>query len=516
MYVNNWLTRRGMLTPDKIAVIDMLNDGMPITYREWNQRANRTANFLREGLQVQKGDRIAVLAMNSVEYLDLWFACGKIGAIIQLLNWRLTPHELTGLLADGSPRVLVYSREFAKQVETVRPNALSVEHFVTMDDKLRSVDVQFAERDSYSNAEPPTVDLDWNDPWAICYTGGTTGLPKGAILTHRSITANSINTVMSWGLTPDDVALMQLPLFHAGAFNVFTAPLVHIGGTSVVCKGFDPGETFDLIRDYRISLFVGVPTMHLMLMQHPRWKEADLSSLKLCGSGGASCPQPVVDAYAERGILLFTGYGLTEAGPNTFWLPPEHRVQKLGSVGVPLMHIDVSIVRDDGSECAVDEAGEILVRGPHVCGGYWNQPEETAKVITLEGWLHTGDLAKRDAEGFYYIVGRIKDMIKSGGENIYPAEVESVMHEHPAVAEAALVGIPDEKWGEVGWAFIVVKPDQSLTEDELLAFCRERLAKFKVPNAVIFAETLPKTGMNKIDKKLLAEQHHLIGDSGAR
>ncbi|MEZ4515721.1 MAG: AMP-binding protein [Chloroflexota bacterium] len=300
---------------------------------------------------------------------------------------------------------------------------------------------------------------------------------------------------------------MQLPMFHTGGFNVFTAPLVHIGGTSVVCKGFDPDQTFDLIRDNGVNLFVGVPTMHLMLMQHPRWKEADLSNLKICGSGGASCPQPVVDAFAERDILLFTGYGLTEAGPNTFWLPPEQRLANPQSVGYPLMHIDVSIVREDGSACGPDEIGELLVRGPHVCRGYWNKPEETANAITPEGWLHTGDLARRDSDGRYYIVGRIKDMIISGGENVYPAEVESVMHAHPAVAEAALVGIPDEKWGEVGWAFIVVKPGRVLTEDELIAFCRERLAKFKLPKAVIFLDALPKTGANKIDKKLLAEQH---------
>ncbi|MEZ4515720.1 MAG: AMP-binding protein [Chloroflexota bacterium] len=201
MYVNNWLTRREMLTPDKVALIDTLNGGASITYREWNRQANRTANFLRERLHIQKGDRVAVLAMNSVEYLDLWFACGKIGAIIQLLNWRLTPHELIGLLEDATPRVLVYSREFAEQVEAVRPHAPSLEYFVTMDEALQPGDVLFFERDTFSEAEPPTVELEWDDAWAICYTGGTTGLPKGAILTHRSVTANSINTVTGWGLT---------------------------------------------------------------------------------------------------------------------------------------------------------------------------------------------------------------------------------------------------------------------------------------------------------------------------
>jgi fatty-acyl-CoA synthase len=326
MYVNNWLTRREQLSPNKVALVDTLHDNRRITYREWNRQVNRTANFLRERLQVEKGECVAVLAMNSVEYLDLWFACGKLGAIIQLLNWRLTEHELADLVADGAPVVFVYGNEFAPQTEALRPGAKSVRHFVALDTPLREEDVPFSAREGHSDAESAEVELDWNDPWALCYTGGTTGLPKAAILTHRSITANSVNTVMSWGLTPDDVALLQMPLFHTGGFNVFTAPLVHIGGTSIVCKGFDVEQTFDLIRDEGVTLFVGVPTMHIMLLQHPRWPEADLSHLKICGSGGASCPMPVIEKFAERGVRLFTGYGLTEAGPCRLWTTRANRV----------------------------------------------------------------------------------------------------------------------------------------------------------------------------------------------
>ncbi|MGB8646229.1 MAG: long-chain fatty acid--CoA ligase [Anaerolineae bacterium] len=506
MYVNNWLTRREMLTPDKVALIDATHGNRRITFREWNRAVNRTANFLRDGLRVQKGDRIAVLARNSVEYLDLWFACGKLGAIIQLLNWRLTAHELTGLLADATPKVFVYSREFIKQTDALRSNAPSVQHWVALDDPEPS-DVHFADRESCPDAEPPEVGLDWNDPWAICYTGGTTGLPKGAILTHRSITANSVNTVMSWGLTPEDVSIIQLPLFHTGAFNVFTAPLVHMGGTSIVCSAFDVDQTFDLIRDEGVTLFVGVPTMYIVMQQHARWATADLSRLKICGSGGASCPLPVIERFRERGIDLFTGYGLTEAGPNNFWLPKEARAAKPGSVGSPLIHVDVKIVDDKGQALGTEAIGELLIRGPHVCAGYWGKPEETAKAITPEGWLHTGDLARRDAGGHYYIVGRNKDMIKSGGENVYPAEVESVLHGHPAVAEAALIGVPDAKWGEVGRAIVVRKPGASLAEQELIAFCQERLAKYKIPKSVVFVSSLPKTAASKVDKKLLTEQY---------
>ncbi len=541
MYVNNWLTRREMLTPDKVALVDAANGNRKITYREWNHSANRTANFLRDCLGIHKGERVAVLAANSIEYLDLWFACGKVGAVIQLLNWRLTPTELAGLVADAQPAAFIFSPEFAAAADSLRGHAPSIRHFVAMgqhtplpnpsppsvegqkgngEGGVRGeaspvtargaagavTDVSFSEREHYPDTEPPEILLTWDDPWAICYTGGTTGLPKGAILTHGNITANSVNTVMSWGLTQDDIALLQMPLFHTGGFNVFTAPLVHIGGTSVVCKSFDVDQTFDLLRDEGITLLVAIPTMFVMMQQHPRWPEADFSRLKICGSGGASCPLPIIEKFRERGVILFTGYGLTDAGPNPFWLPPELRTQKPGSVGFPLMHIDLRIV-DNDREVGLEEVGELLIRGPHVTPGYWNRPAETARAITPDGWLHTGDLARRDRDGCYYIVGRSKDMIKSGGENIYPAEVESVMHGHPAVAEAALIGVPDLKWGEVGRAIVVVKPGASLTAEELIAFCGTRLAKFKIPKSVVFVSSLPKTGAGKVDKKLLGEQY---------
>ena len=506
MYVNNWLTRRAQLSPDKLALVDTLNDDGRITYRQWNRRVNQTANLLRDRLSVGKGDRVAILASNCVEYLDLWFACGKIGAIVQLLNWRLTAHELAGLIADGSPSVLVHGPEFEALVAELRAAATDVGRYVALGQPTAADDTAFSERAQYPDSEPPEVDLAWDDPWAICYTGGTTGFPKGAILSHRSITANSVNTVMSWGLTADDVAILQLPLFHTGGFNVFTAPLVHVGGTSIVCGGFDLDQTFDLIRDHGVTLLVGVPTMYLMMQQHPRWQEADLSRLKIAGSGGASCPESVIERFKERGVSLFTGYGLTEAGPNNFWLPREQRRLKPGAVGYPLFHVDVGIVDERGDECSAGEIGELLIRGPHVCAGYWNRPDETRATITADGWLHTGDVASRDEDGCFSIVGRQKDMIKTGGENVYPAEVESVLHAHPSVAEAALIGVPDAKWGEVGRAVVVVKPGATLTADELIAFCEGRLARFKIPRSVEFVDELPKTAAGKIDKKVLMEK----------
>jgi fatty-acyl-CoA synthase len=383
---------------------------------------------------------------------------------------------------------------------------------VALDEKADSLDPDFGLRTNFGDQSPPEVALHWSDPWVICYTGGTTGTPKGALLTHRSITANAVNTIVSWGLTPDDITILNSPLFHTGGLNVFTAPLVYAGGASIVCKEFDLEQTFHLLTEGDVTIWFGVPTMFVMMQNHPLWEQADFSHLKLLISGGAPCPLPVFEKFWAKGVDFKTGYGLTEAGPNTFWLPPEDVRRKPGSVGFPLFHVDVKVVREDGAECALEEVGELVIRGPHLCGGYWNNPMASAKSIhplpnDPQGpdWLHTGDLAHRDTEGYYYIVGRSKDMFISGGENVYPAEIESVLHAHSAVAEATVIAVHHETWGEVGRAVVVLKPDQQIDEATLLEFVRQQLARYKVPKSAVFVDQLPKTGANKVDKKLLTE-----------
>ncbi len=311
---------------------------------------------------------------------------------------------------------------------------------------------------------------------------------------------------MSWELSAHDTTILNLPLFHTGGMNVFTTPLVHAGGCSIVCETFDPDQMFDLIRDWPVTTFVGVPTMLLMLQEHPRWPDADFSRVRHIFSGGASCPMPVIERFLARGVNFKTGYGLTEAGPNTFWMPNEDAQRKAGSVGFPLFHIDIRIVNDAGHECGPNEVGELRIRGPHVIPGYWNNPGATSRAI-VDGWLHTGDLAHRDADGYTYIVGRSKDMIISGGENIYPAEIESVMLGHPAISEAAIIGAPHPHWGEVGRAIVVLRPGAQVSAEELLAYVRERLASYKVPKSVVFVNSLPRTGAGKIDKKVLQQQY---------
>ncbi len=546
MFLGDWLHRRALLTPEKIALFDAEANMAPITYRAWDEAAGRTANLLRS-LGVQQGDRVAVLSLNCVAYLDIWFACAKLGAIMQPLNYRFTVAELAALLNDATPTVLIYGAEYAEVAEQLSTQPSSLRYWVAMgeqeggrkdeeggmkDEGAEKAGAESAtsfphpsslilppssliphpsslrllsQRDQFP-AEIAPVELKWDDPWVICYTGGTTGTPKGAVLTHGNIGANAINTVTGWGLTPDDVAVLNAPLFHTGGINVFTAPLVLIGGCSIVCKGFDVEQVFDLIERAGVTLYFGVPTTYIAIQHHPRWEHADFSRLKLVISGGAPCPMPIFQAFWRRGIDFKTGYGLTEAGPNTFCLPAADVQRKPGAVGFPLFYVDLKLIDPVGRELGPGEIGQLLIRGPHVCRGYWGRPEETARAI-IDGWLHTGDLAIRDSEGYYTIVGRLKDVIISGGENIYPAEVESVLASHPAVAEVALITAPDPRWGEVGWAVTVPRPGQQIDSADILAFAGERLARYKLPKQVIIADALPKTAAGKVDKQTLVRVH---------
>jgi fatty-acyl-CoA synthase len=496
-YVTDWLDRRAKLTPDRVALIDYAS-GSQTTFAEWNERANRTANYL-SSLGIVKGDRVAVYASNRPEYLDLFWAAPKIGAILQNLNWRLTVHELKGIIENGAPKVFVYSEDWRAQVEELKSSFTSVNHVIAIKDPGPG-ERDMAERDSMSAELIDAPELNLDDPWGIYYTGGTTGLPKGAVITHGNITWNSINTITSWGITSQHKAAIQLPFFHIGGPHIFMVPLVHAGGTTILCSGFDPDETFDLVENSGITHYVAVPTMFQMLQSHPRWADADFSKLELVISGGAPCPLPVMEKFWNRGIDFKMGYGLTEASGNNFWLPPELVQEKVGSVGYPLFHIDMKIIRSNGTVCDVDEEGELLIRGPHIMAGYWRNPEATADTIH-NGWLHTGDVAKRDSDGCFSILGRSKEMYISGGENVYPAEIESVLMAHPLVMEAAVVGVPHETWGEVGRAFVVVA--DGYTEEGVRVFLAERLARYKLPHSIIVLHALPLTAIGKLDKKLL-------------
>lgn len=498
-YTTDWLEKRSQLTPTRVGLIEGLG-GAEITFQDWNERVNRTANFIKS-LGVGRGDRVTVYASNCPEYVDLFWAAGKLGFVLHNLNWRLTVHELRQIVADAEPKVFIYSEDWAPQVEELRPTFTTVEHVVAIG-KAGGPDRPFTDREGMPGILEAQPDLDQDDIWGIYYTGGTTGLPKGAILTHGNVTWNSVNTITSWGITADHVAPLQLPFFHIGGPNIFMVPLVHVGGTTVLCKGFDIDESYDLVERGGITHYVAVPTMYQMLQAHPRWETADFSRMALVISGGAPCPLPIMEKFWDKGVDFKMGYGLTEAAGNNFWLPKERIREKTTSVGYPIFHIEMKIVDEDGAEVGTNEAGELLIRGPHVTPGYWRHPEATAETIK-DGWLWTGDLAVKDDEGFFTIKGRSKDMFISGGENVYPAEVESVMLAYPGVAEAALVGIPHDVWGEVGKAYLVTAPDAAFDEEAFVAFLEGRLAKYKLPRSVVVMDEIPKTAIGKIDKKLL-------------
>jgi fatty-acyl-CoA synthase len=497
-FVTDWLAKRADLTPSRIGMWDTTDDS-EITFLDWNTRVNRTANYLRS-LGVGVGDRVSAYSVNCAEYVDLFFACGKIGAILHNLNWRLTVHELRGIVADADPVVLFYSSEWADEVDQLKSSMTTVRHIVAFGSP-QAGERSITEREAESDELGALPDLDLDHPWGIYYTGGTTGLPKGATISHGNVTWASLNTIASWGINASHVATWQLPFFHIGGPNVFLLPLVHVGGKFVLTAGFDLDQTFDLIEQGGLTHYIGVPTLFQMMQAHPRWETADFSGLEAIMSGGAPCPMPIKQKFWDKGIDFKVGYGLTEAPVNNFWLPPEDVRRKPESVGHPIFHVDMKVVRDDGSECGPDEEGELLIRGPHIMLGYWNRPEATAETIR-DGWLHTGDVARRDGEGYFTIIGRSKDMFISGGENVYPAEIESVMLDHPGIAEAAVIGVPHEKWGEVGRAYVVLA-DASMGEEAVLAYLADRVAKYKIPKSVVFLTELPKTAIGKIDKKVL-------------
>lgn len=505
MHAADLLSKRAELTPDREALYETAT-GRRYTYRELNERASRAANFLREELGVEKGDRVSILANNGVEYLDLFYGVAKIGAIFAPLNWRLVAAELTYIVNDNRPKVLIVGPEFVDVVAEMRPQ-IDVEHYVGLTDAAldgsRDYDALLAAAPPDEPQRPP---LDGETPYCLLYTSGTTGRPKGAIIPHRQVLWNCINTAISWGLTEHDVSPVFTPLFHAGGLFAFLTPLFYLGGRVVLSKAFDADETLRIIQEEGCTVILGVPTLFRLWMDAPGFAEADFSHVHFFISGGAPCPPQLIQAWREEKKIVFRqGYGLTEVGPNCFSMTDEESVRKVGSVGKPIFHSAMRLVDEAGRDVPTGETGELLIAGPHVCSGYWNNPEATAAALE-DGWFHTGDMAWRDEDGFYTIAGRFKDMIISGGENVYALEVESVFMQHEAVAEAALIGRPDEKWGEAGVMIVVLKPGATTSEEELRAFCHGKLARYKIPKQVIFVDELPHSPYGKVEKVKLKAQ----------
>lgn len=496
---------RAELTPDRAALLDV-STGITYTFAELNERANRLSNWLR-GLGVEKGDRVSILAQNSIHYVDLLYGLGKIGAILAPLNWRLTARELIYIAGDCAPKVFVCGPEYTGLLDEIHRE---VEFPIIIGIEGAQINGALSYEECVAAApatEPEQPLLTGEDTYCILYTSGTTGRPKGAMIPHRQVVWNCINTVISWGLGADDVSPVMTPMFHAGGLFIFLTPLFYVGGKILLARSFDSEASLALIQRERATVVLGVPTLFQMWMNSPAFAAADFSHVRYFVSGGAPCPLSLIRAWrAAKGGFLRQGYGLTEVGVNCFTMTNEESVAKLGSVGKPIFHSRMRVVDENGRDVARGQTGELIIYGSHVCSGYWENPEATASALQ-NGWFHTGDMARQDEDGFYYMAGRYKDMIISGGENVYAAEVETVFLEHPAVREAALIGLPDERWGEVGLMVVVARPDMPATAEALIDFCRARLARYKVPKQVIFADALPYSPYGKVMKAELRAKY---------
>ena len=478
--IGRWIQDRARTTPDRVA-IDFLD--REVTYRELDDASEAlAAGFTSAG--VGRGDRVATLTGNSPEHVAALFACAKTGAILVPLSWRLAGAELAYQLDDAEPALLLVEEEH----DALADEALAAASHAPFRGRL------VPGRVPGQTAEPALKgQVRDDDPLLLIYTSGTTGKPKGALLTHANCFWTNLGFDLATGVSGDDRVLQILPQFHCGGWNVQALLAWWKGATVVLERSFDAARCLDLIAEKRITTMMGVPAIYLFMAQDPGFPDADLSSLRRAVVGGAPMPEPLLETWRDRGVDIVQGYGLTEAAPNVLCLPPEDAARKIGFAGKPYPFVTTSI-RGGG------DTGELVVRGPNVFPGYWRDPEGSAAAFE-DGWLLTGDVVERDDEGFYRIRGRVKEMYISGGENVYPAEVESVLHEHPAVAEAAVVGVPDERWGEVGVAFVV----GGATEDELLEWCGARLARFKVPKRVRFVDALPRSAMAKVLKSELVE-----------
>jgi fatty-acyl-CoA synthase len=493
----DWIAHHGRRTPDKTAVVDLASE-RSYTYAQFDKRISRLAGHLRDALKVARGDRVAVLALNTTDTLEVQFACGRLGAVFLPLNTRLTVPELQFITGDAAPKVMIHDTDLAD-------TALAVSKLCKVGETLLlglngSYEAAIADAAPLDTFEPVTLD----DISTIMYTSGTTGQPKGAIITHGMTFWNCVNLGGPAYISPSSVLLTVLPLFHTGGLNCYTNPVLHSGGTVLIMRAFDPGVALQLISDAGrgINVFFGVPAIYQFMAQHPAFEKSDFSRLIVGGVGGAPMPVPLLNVWEARGVTLQQGYGMTETSPAVLVLDREDAARKAGSAGKPVLHTEVRIVRPDGTDADVSELGELWVKGPNITPGYWNRPEANTSSFT-DGWLHTGDATRVDEEGFYYIVDRWKDMYISGGENVYPAEVENVLHQIAAIAEAAVIGIPDAQWGEAGMAIVAIKPGQALSETEIHAHCANNLARFKCPRLIRFVDALPRNATGKIHKPTL-------------
>jgi fatty-acyl-CoA synthase len=496
MTAPDWIAHHALCAPNRTAMTDV-HSGRSFTYDEMDRRCSRLASFFRSECGVGKGDRVAVIAHNSTDIFEVQFACRKLGAAFVPLNWRLSKSELRSILVDAEPVLVVNGSEFENVVDYLRAEGVGAKFIDVRDGGASTYEAGIANAAPLTRVERVTHD----DIFAIMYTSGTTGMPKGAIITHRMAVFTGVNGMMKAQVNEASTGLTFLPLFHVGGLFLMANLIFHAGGRNILMRTFDAEAAFSLLADpvLRISHAFGVPTNFLMMAQLPSFARRNLFHVKCLTVGGAPSPLSLLEAYAAKGIRLQQGWGMTETATLGTMLPPEAAMSKIGSAGRPVMHAEIAIFDESFQPVAAGFVGQLVIRGPTVTPGYWKQPEATAKAFH-DGWFLTGDAARQDEDGFFYIVDRWKDMYISGGENVYPAEVESVLQAIRGVIEAAVIGVPDEKWGEAGCAYLAVREGFNLSRTEILTACGKSLARFKLPKHVRIIDNIPHTAAGKISK----------------
>ncbi len=501
MYIGDWMARGARYWPGNTAVVDVAR-GARHSYAHMNRRADDLAYLLRES-GVTRGDRVALLAMNGVEHLDLLFACAKLGAVFVPLNWRSHVRELEAVLALTGPRVLVYGEEYVDTARGLFAACPEISTWLHIGEPAHPTSIAYAEAIAGAGISVHNEHVDAEDIVCLLFTGGTTGTPKAAQISYRMLAWNTLNTLVH-EIERGDVTLTHTPMFHTGGLFVYTLPLLTIGGTVVLMRKWTAEDMLDLIERERVTLLFCVPTQYQMMLDAPRFAATSFTSVRFLTSGGAPLPVSIVHAYrAAHDVAFKQGFGMTEFGPGIFSMRPEFAESKAGSIGQPNYFVDARVVDEAGAEVATGEVGELVLKGPSACSGYFADPDATAAAFNARGWFHTGDLARVDTDGFFTIVDRKKDMFISGGENVYPVEIEAVLYTHPAVAQCAVVPLADPQWGEVGRAVVALRPGFTASEAELLGHCRAHLARYKIPRHVELRSSLPLSPAGKILKRAL-------------
>ncbi len=486
----DWLKRWALYSPAAVA-LKCADTNRTFTYQEFFERSAEFAKTLQRDFGVARGDRVAILAMNEPEHFFLFFALQRLGAILVPINFRLAAREVDHVLADSGAKVFIYQEQYLELVNRLEHKPGSVVSFQDLQKMIFEV----------AASEPSEMEGLFEDPCMILYTSGTTGKPKGALITNKMLFWNSVNTGLRLNITQNDSGVIFHPFFHTSGWNVLTTPFFHHGARITLLKKFDAEKVLHLVEEEKVTLLFGVPTMMDMMARTQAFRKVSFKSVRYAVVGGEPMPIPLIREWAEKGVPVRQGYGLTEFGPNVFSLNEEDAIRKIGSIGFPNFYIDVKVMGGDGMiVTAPDTVGELCLRGPACSPGYWKNEAATRDAIQ-DGWLHTGDLVKFDSEGYFYVVGRKKDMFISGGENVYPAEVEGFLRTHPFVHEVAVVGVKDPRWGEVGMCFYSSKDGSPLCEDELKGFALGNLAKYKIPKHYRQLKELPKGESGKIQKR---------------